>query len=125
MTAFRGRSSGETEASCASVLPSLPNGPRFQTEVIICSAMFIHFFCGGDGENASLFMLLSLLPQALSVSVGGRKVLMLTGLVWRKSRAAVSLMRVLISPVVGSSSVGRYTVCWPSGLHYFPSWGAG
>lgn len=71
LTVFRGRSRGETEASCAPVLPALPKGPRFQTEAIICSEIFIHFFWA-LGKNDSLFMLLSLLPQALSFSVGGR-----------------------------------------------------
>lgn len=33
--------------------------------------------------------------------------MMLTGLVWRKSRAAVPFMRVLISPVVGEKRRGQ------------------
>lgn len=35
------------------------------------------------------------------------KVLMVKGLVWRKSRAAVPFMRVLISPVVGEKERGQ------------------
>lgn len=43
--------------------------------------------------------------------------MVLKGLVWRKSRAAVPFT------VLWGRSVGRYPVCQHSGLHYFPSWG--
>lgn len=95
--------------------PLFPKAPGFRLKPSSAQQSLFSSWGGGEGEDASIPMLLSLLPLPPQASVGlsvlfWGAVLVSRDLVWRKSRAAGPFMGLLVSP---NGEEGGQVYCLP------------